>query len=160
MAPMLRDVLVPLTLTVSAVFAFALPRVTYRELQPRPIAWSDDVVGSLLKAREENKLVLVYVGAEWDCGSKELEQQTFADPEIRSILQSDFVAVHLDATNDDDPTVRRWLEQLKVVGEPDVIVYSRGGYAELFRWSTFVRPEVVAPKLLAASDDGRHFFRF
>ena len=160
---MLRDYLVPLTLSVGAATALSLPRVAYEDLTPPQVQWSSDVVGSFLRARDEDKLVIVYFGAEWDTAAKEFEHETWPDPEVRSILRSEYVAIKIDATDDESPETRGWQSQFKVVGDPTIIVLSRGGYGEIMRFNEYVKPDVMATKLLAASDEPHsrgHFFRW
>lgn len=156
---MLRDIFVPAALAVSAVTALSLPVLTYEELQPPPIAWTDDVDEGLSRAQHEDKPVVVYVGAEWDCAAKELEHVTFVDPAIRAIMHSDFVAIRIDATDEDSPSLRRDLERFKVIGEPALIILSHGSLKEQSRFNEFVKPDRLAPALLGVSASrGKYFF--
>jgi thiol:disulfide interchange protein DsbD len=77
--------------------------------------------------------------AEWCGACNELARHTFADPAVMAEA-SRFVAVKVDATNEDDPAVDEVKEKYKVVGLPTVIVVGSDG-AERQRFTEFVPPD-------------------
>ena len=91
------------------------------------------------KALESNKPLLVDFTAAWCGACKELDRKTFSAPAVGSEL-SRFVAVKVDATNDDDPAVEATLQKFKVVGLPTVLIFDSSG-KEAVRYRDFVPPE-------------------
>ena len=65
-----------------------------------------------------------------------MAKETFADVDVMKRCGS-FVAVKIDATNDEDPQVKAMMEKYKVVGLPTVVVYDSEG-KERKRFNDFV----------------------
>jgi thiol:disulfide interchange protein DsbD len=103
------------------------------------LAWEKgDLEVARQRALRENRPLLVDFTAAWCGACKELDKVTFAAPEV-GVEMGRFVAVKVDATNDDDPRVGRTLERFRVVGLPTVLVFdSRGN--ETIRYTDFVTP--------------------
>jgi thioredoxin:protein disulfide reductase len=81
------------------------------------------------KALSENRPLLVDFTAAWCGACKELDKHTFSEPKVAQEAGR-FVAVKVDATNDEDPAVTAAMEQMNVRGLPTVLVYdSRGNEA-------------------------------
>jgi thiol:disulfide interchange protein DsbD len=91
------------------------------------------------KALSNQKPLLVDFTAAWCGACKELDKKTFAAPAVGNEL-SRFVAVKVDATNDDDPAVEATLQKFKVVGLPTVLIFDSTG-KEAIRYRDFVPPE-------------------
>jgi len=108
------------------------------------IAWINSEDAGRAKASAENKPVLIDFGASWCTACKELEHNTFPNPGVRTEAQR-FVAIRVDATDDEAPDTKRLQDKYKVVGLPTVIMLDSGG-AEIARFNEFVPPE----KFLAA----------
>jgi thiol:disulfide interchange protein DsbD len=116
------------------------------------IVWMTSEEAALAKAKAEGKPVLIDFGAEWCTACKELEHHTFPDPDVRKEAQR-FVALRVDATDDEDETVIRLKDKYKVVGLPTVIMLDKSGN-EAVRFNEFVKPDAfyaamkcnVAPK--------------
>ena len=70
---------------------------------------------------------------------KELTLHTFSHPGVRE-EGSRFVALQVDATNDEDPTVTSLIAKYKVIGLPTVVVLDSSG-AERLRFNDFVPAE-------------------
>jgi len=102
------------------------------------IAWINSEEQGRAKAVAENKPLLIDFGAEWCAGCKELEHQTFPDPGVRTEAQR-FIAIHVDATDDDAPDTKRLSEKYKVIGLPTVIMIDTNG-KEVARFNEFVKP--------------------
>jgi thiol:disulfide interchange protein DsbD len=103
------------------------------------ITWVDNEQAGRAKATAENKPVLVDFGATWCTACKELEHNTFPNPGVRTEAQR-FVAIHVDATDDDAPDTKRLQEKYKVVGLPTVIMLDAAGN-EVTRFNEFVGPD-------------------
>jgi thiol:disulfide interchange protein DsbD len=89
----------------------------------------------------ETKLrpMIVDFGAEWCGACNELRTRTFSDPAVQSEARR-FVAVNIDATNDDDAQISGVKERYGVVGLPTVVVLDSQG-KEQARFVEFVPPE-------------------
>ena len=122
-----------------------------KTLVEAPMAWGTDVEAGLAQARAQNKPIVVYFGASWDTAAKELEWRTFTDPEVRFLLGRDFVSVHVDSSDDENPPTQKLQERFKVVGDPTIVILGSDGTTELRRINEFVPPEVFAPMLRAAT---------
>lgn len=106
----------------------------------RTLAWERLTVAQAQeKARTEQRPLLVDFTASWCGACKELDKNTFSEPGVAAEAGR-FVAVKVDATNDEDPVVSETLEKHRVRGLPTVLVYdSRGN--EAVRCTDFVPPE-------------------
>jgi len=91
------------------------------------------------KARSEKRPLLVDFTATWCGACKELDRDTFSEPDVASEAGR-FVAVKVDATDDEDPVVSSTMGELKVRGLPTVLVYDSKG-AEALRCTDFVPPK-------------------
>lgn len=95
-------------------------------------------------AQSEEQPMLVDFTATWCGACKELDKFTFADPAV-SKEASRFLAVKVDATDDEDPVVAQTMQSLNVVGLPTVLLFDSSG-REVRRFTDFVD----AKKFLAA----------
>jgi thioredoxin:protein disulfide reductase len=103
------------------------------------IVWLTSEETAQAKAQAEGKPMLIDFGAEWCIACKELEHKTFTDPSVRSEGQR-FVALRVDATDDEDKEVSRLKDKYKVRGLPTVIMLDKHG-KEAVRFNEFVKPE-------------------
>ncbi len=97
---------------------------------------------ALAKAKSEEKLVFVDVGAYWCPPCQKLDEQVFIEPEVGKALAEGYVALHIDAEKGEGPEVVR---EYDVLAYPTMLVLEPGG-VEKGRVVDFLRPE----KLLAA----------
>lgn len=104
------------------------------------LAWErKDIDGALARAKTDKRPLVVDFTAAWCGACKELDKRTFSEPRVGQELGR-FVAVRVDATNNDDPKVEAMLARFKVVGLPTVVLFdSRGN--EAARFNDFVSPE-------------------
>jgi thiol:disulfide interchange protein DsbD len=100
------------------------------------ITWFTDEREALAKAAADGKPLLIDFGAEWCQGCKELEDHTFPDPTVRTEAQR-FVALHVDATDDENQEVNRLKDKYQVKGLPTVIMTGKDG-KERLRLNEFV----------------------
>lgn len=103
------------------------------------ITWLTNEEEALDRASAEGKPVLIDFGAEWCAACKKLEHQTFPDPNVRSEAQR-FIALRVDATDDEDESVNRLKDKYKVVGLPTVIMLDKTG-KEVVRFNDFVQAD-------------------
>jgi thiol:disulfide interchange protein DsbD len=103
------------------------------------ITWLTSEQEALAKANAEGKPMLIDFGAEWCAACKKLEHQTFPDANVRSEAQR-FVALRVDATDDEDKRVNELKDKYKVVGLPTVIMLDKNG-KEVVRFNDFVKAD-------------------
>jgi thioredoxin:protein disulfide reductase len=104
------------------------------------LSWEPtDFVAARHKARLEQKPLLVDFTASWCVSCKELDKLTFSDPAVEREAGR-FVAVKVDATDDEDPKVEQALSEFNVKGLPTVILYDSEG-REAMRFTDFVAAE-------------------
>jgi thioredoxin-like negative regulator of GroEL len=84
-----------------------------------PIAWQKDIRSALRMSAEEDKPLMVMVGAGW-CGyCHKMLQQTFPDPALALRVNGQFVPVLLDADEQAE-----LVQKLRVNAMPTVLVIS------------------------------------
>jgi thiol:disulfide interchange protein DsbD len=120
------------------------------ELKPEQILhWEHSEADAVNRARTEKRPLMVDFTADWCGACKELSKHTFSDPRVMAqATKAKFVAVKVDATNDEDPQVDAVKSKYKVVGLPTVVIYDSTG-KERKRFNEFVEP---GPFLAAISD--------
>jgi thiol:disulfide interchange protein DsbD len=113
--------------------------LSWLDLPKAHLEWLTSEAEGTKLARSEHRPLIVDFGAEWCGACKELTRHTFADDNVRSEAGR-FVAVQVDATDDDDPQVNAIKDKYKVVGLPTVVVMDSTG-KERVRFNEFVPPE-------------------
>jgi thioredoxin-related protein len=83
------------------------------------LKWETDLNKAHELALETNKPMLLVFGAEWCHYCKKLEQTTLTNPELVRYIDANFIAVHIDADEQE-----RVAEILEVKGLPCTIVLS------------------------------------
>ena len=111
-----------------------------------PLQWEASEPAARARAIADHKPLLVDFGASWCGACKELDEKTFPDPRVTT-EGSRFVALHVDATDDDDPEVTRVRKKYGVTeGLPVVLLFGSDG-TEAFRFTEFVPPDRLASAL-------------
>lgn len=98
-----------------------------------------DVEEARQLALREGRPLLVDFTAKWCGACQELDRKTFSSEVVRPEMAR-FVAVKVDATNDEDPKVEATMERFGVVGLPTVLIFDSRG-REAIRYTDFVGPE-------------------
>jgi thiol:disulfide interchange protein DsbD len=105
--------------------------------------WESSEKAAVERVASERKPLLVDFGASWCGACKELDEKTFPDSRVRA-AGTRFVALHVDATDDDDPEVTRVRNKYGAKeGLPVVVAYASDGH-EAFRFTEFVSPDRLA----------------
>ncbi len=107
------------------------------------LRWETSEQAAVKRASEEHKPILIDFGATWCGACKELEEKTFPDPKVRA-EGARFVALHVDASDDDDPAVAQVRQKYHATeGLPVVVLLDSQGQ-EAKRFTEFVPPERFA----------------
>jgi thiol:disulfide interchange protein DsbD len=88
------------------------------------------------QAASAQRPLIVDFGAAWCGACKELDKATFSQAQVQQEAGR-FMAVRVDATNDDDPEVTSAMSELDVKGLPTVVIFDSKG-AEAARYTDFV----------------------
>jgi thiol:disulfide interchange protein DsbD len=103
----------------------------------RTLAWEKiSVAEARTKASTEKRPLLLDFTAAWCGACKELDKHTFSEEGVAREAGR-FVAVKVDATDDEDPVVAATMKEHKVVGLPTVLIYDSRG-SEAVRCTDFV----------------------
>lgn len=136
--PMKLASIVPAVVGAAMLFSW-LPLNHNVDPNAPEITWMTNEAEARAKAQAEGKPMLIDFGASWCTACKELEHETFPDPSVRTEAQK-FVALRIDATDDEDPQVNKLKDKYKVVGLPTVIMLDKDGN-EAARFNEFVKPD-------------------
>lgn len=113
---------------------------TNHALNFRTIKGLEQLQTALTQATTAGKPVMVDVYADWCIACKELEEFTFADPQVKNALR-DVVLLRIDVTaNDADD--QAFLKHYRLFGPPTVLFFDRQGQERReVRLVGFVKPE-------------------
>jgi len=124
-------------IVASVAGAFLL--IGWAEAPRGSLVWEPSETAARARAESEHRPMLIDFTAEWCAACKELSRITFADPQVMAEAHR-FVAVRVDATNDEDPSVDAIKDHYRVVGLPTVVVVGSDG-RERSRLTEFVTPD-------------------
>ena len=118
------------------------------------IKWSDDLAGSLAKAKEQNRPVIVDLYADWCLACAELDEQVLKNSKVAPQL-SNFVLVRLDFTTDSDFSAD-FSKRYNVIGLPCILFLNPDG-KEIAntRVTGLVSPEEFITQMTKANSAGR-----
>lgn len=113
----------------------------------RALAWQPlTLAEAQKKAATEKRPLLIDFTAAWCVACKELDKLTFSDLRVMSEAER-FVAIKVDATDDEEPAVVQAMKELGVVGLPTVVLMGSDG-REAARFTDFVDAERFYPALV------------
>ena len=114
---------------------------------PGAIAWTDWSDTAFERARADGRLVLLDLGAVWCHWCHVMEETTYKDPEVVSLIQTRFVAVRVD--QDARPDLSNRYEDY---GWPATVVFDAAGQ-ELVKFQGYIEPERMRGLLRAVIAD-------
>jgi thiol:disulfide interchange protein DsbD len=103
------------------------------------LRWLDSETVGLQTAMANHQPMIVDFGATWCGACNELATRTFSDQHVRDEAGR-FVAVRVDATDEDNEAVNKIKDKYHVVGLPTVVVLDSRG-AEQIRFNEFVEAD-------------------
>lgn len=106
-----------------------------------PLVWLSSEREAVQLGREEHRPVLVRFDSPWCADCKRMEAETFGDPRVRA-QAGRFVAVRIEATDDEDPQVSAALQKYTIVNVPTLILLDSSG-RERRRITDPVGPETL-----------------
>jgi thiol:disulfide interchange protein DsbD len=113
---------------------------------PRELHWETNEATAVRMAKEGHRPLLIDFGASWCGACKELDEKTFPDPRVQQEA-SRFVALHIDATDDDDPAVAKVRQKYKATEGLPVVLFVDSEGQEARRFTEFVAPDCLASAL-------------
>jgi len=109
------------------------------------LQWQPYEAGAVATARAGGSPVIIDFSAEWCAPCRELDEKTFAAPQVRSVLEG-YTRFKVDLTRSTE-TNQALTSEYGVMGVPTVIVFSGG--EEIFRITGFEPPERFLKRLQA-----------
>ena len=103
------------------------------------LQWLDSELAGVQAAQASHRPMIVDFGASWCGACNELATRTFSDANVRDEAGR-FVAVRVDATDEDNETVNQIKTKYHVVGLPTVVVLDSLG-SEKVRFNEFVEAD-------------------
>ncbi|HMJ50789.1 MAG TPA: cytochrome c biogenesis protein CcdA [Polyangiaceae bacterium] len=113
--------------------------VAWLEAPRGKLSWEPSEEVARTRAETERRPMLVDFTAEWCGACKELSRITFSDPTVM-VEARRFIAVKVDATNEDDAAIDKVKDRYRVVGLPTVVLLGSDG-RERARFTEFVPPD-------------------
>src|SRR5271168_4774643 len=112
-----------------------------------PIAWQPWSDAAFARAKAEHKFVIMDLEAVWCHWCHVMDETTYRDPKVMSLLAARYVAVKVD--QDSRPDLANRYENY---GWPATIVYAADG-SEIVRRRGYLTPAQMASMLQAIIDD-------
>src|SRR5271154_2178283 len=134
------------TLLLASLVLF--PAMQVHAGEPAPIAWQSQWSQALFdRATREHRLVLLDLHAVWCHWCHVMDEQTYSDPTVRTLVGQKYVAVSVDADSDPALTSRygNW-------GWPATIVLAADG-TEIVKRRGYIPPEQMVALLDAIVED-------
>ncbi len=111
------------------------------------VRWNEWSPATFERARRENKLVLLHLGAVWCHWCHVMERTTYADEDVLALIDEAYVPIYVD--QDARPDVSARYEDW---GWPATVLFDADG-TELAKLRGYVEPERFAALLAAFRDD-------
>ena len=105
----------------SAWYSFYVP--------PNSIAWADNYTSAQQQSADSGKPIILYFTGKWCVPCRIMKRQVWADEEVKTLVNAQFIPVAIDVDNPDDAAV---LARYNVVGSPVTIITDPQG--DVLRW--------------------------
>lgn len=107
-----------------------------------PVSWESSLSSALAQASKENKVVLLDFFTDWCGWCKKLDRDTFTNEAVVKVINSDFVAVRLNAEKEGEEEARRF----GIEGYPTVVFVDPTG-KEIKRINGYLGPDAFLQEL-------------
>ncbi|WP_332309390.1 thioredoxin domain-containing protein [Pseudomarimonas arenosa] len=111
------------------------------------VDWVREEPKAFAQAREEKRLVLLYLEAVWCHWCHVMDERTYRDEKVRQLISEHYVPLRIDQDGRPDLAAR-----YRDVGWPATVVFDADG-REILKRQGFVPPEPMARLLQAVVDD-------
>jgi thiol:disulfide interchange protein DsbD len=125
--------------SIAPAVAGAFMLVSWIQIPKGALEWFESESDALNLANKTSRPVIIDFGAAWCAACQELSVHTFADDGVRREA-SRFVAVKVDATDDENPEFKALEKKYQVKGLPTVVLLDSTG-KEAVRFNEFVPPD-------------------
>jgi thiol:disulfide interchange protein DsbD len=109
-------------LVAAAVYAAQAYRLLFPTVRKAPLAgpveWMTDESAAVIVAEKAQGPLVLDLTADWCRSCREMDETTFADPDVAEELAHFPALLRIDCTDADDPAVRRALEAVGARGLP------------------------------------------
>lgn len=123
-----RDILRPLPTnllsSISGANQFAEQSTAHQFIRVRN---NDELDQQLTLARAQNKLALIDYYADWCVDCIRMEKTTFANSQVKAVLNEKFITVQIDVTDPQDADNRALKKRFDVFGPPATLFIDRDG---------------------------------
>lgn len=113
---------------------------------PEEMKWQTDIETSTASAKAEKNMLFVDVYTTWCGPCKRMDEQTFSDPRVQSFIKQHFIAVKVDAENDQG---RKFCQTNDVHSYPTLLIFDADGKT-VDRFSGFVSSRELLRELNGA----------
>ena len=111
------------------------------------IAWADNYTTAQQKAADSGKSIILYFAGEWCSPCRVMKRQVWADEEVKTMVNSQFIPVAIDVDNPDHAGV---MTRYNVSGAPVTIITDSQGNVLDWRAGGIGKSEFL--ELLGSSD--------
>lgn len=111
---------------------------------PDWLTWSD---AAFERARQEDRLVLLDLSAEWCAFCKKMDQTTYSDPKVLELIEKAYVPVRIE-----DEKHPRLAERYREYGRPATVILDSDGN-EILRKRGYLKPQWMLWMLEAVSQE-------
>ncbi|MBT8493338.1 MAG: thioredoxin family protein, partial [Deltaproteobacteria bacterium] len=116
-----------------------------RTRPPAKIDWLRSEEQARARAARDRRMLLIDFAAEWCAPCQEMDEKTFRDPDLASLLAQRYLALKIDVT-EMTKEQEALLARYRVKQLPVILVLGPDG-KELYRWTDFVAAGPMRDKL-------------
>ncbi len=122
-----RDIMRPISLSGAALMSVGGAQATTAGHVFEKVSTVAELEKHLAEAKAQGKPVILDYFATWCTDCLRMEKSTFADPRVRKIMTSQFVALQVDVTDPNDPESKAIKKRFKVFGPPALLFFDAQG---------------------------------